>query len=70
MKFKNKKTGAVVDTVLEDYYNRNPQWEKVEKETKKEMTIAEIKATLTELGIEYDENAKKADLLTLLPQKS
>ncbi len=45
--------------------NRN---KKIEKSTK-DMTVAEIKTVLTELGIKYDENAKKGDLLTLLPQK-
>lgn len=37
------------------------------KETKKsELTIAEIKAKLDELGVEYDKKAKKEDLVTLL----
>ena len=35
----------------------------------KDMTVAEIKAQLDKLGIEYDKKATKANLLTLLPQK-
>lgn len=42
----------------------------VKKEkTEKELTVAEIKAKLTELNIEFDDKAKKADLLALLPQE-
>jgi len=33
---------------------------------KKTPTLAELKELLTEKGIEYDEKAKKEDLLTLL----
>ena len=39
-----------------------------EKETK-EPTVAELKAKLDELGIEYDKKATKEVLLTLIPQK-
>jgi hypothetical protein len=39
------------------------------KETKKELTVEEIKAILTEKGIDFEENAKKKDLLALLPQQ-
>ena len=42
---------------------------KAKKETKKELTVEEIKATLTEKGIAFEENAKKKDLLALLPQE-
>ncbi len=45
--------------------NRN----KKAKKSFKDMTVAEIKKQLDELGIEYDKSATKADLLTLLPQK-
>lgn len=38
-------------------------------EAKKELTVAEIKAKLKELNIEFDDKAKKEDLLALLPQK-
>ena len=42
----------------------------VEKEdSKKTLTVAEIKAKLDELGIEYDKNANKETLLALLPQE-
>ncbi|ALD72724.1 hypothetical protein RN86_09995 [Streptococcus gordonii] len=33
-----------------------------------DLTIAQIKARLDELGVEYDKGAKKADLLALLEQ--
>lgn len=35
----------------------------------KEPTVAELKAKLDELGIEYDKKANKEVLLTLLPQE-
>lgn len=41
----------------------------VKKEEKKDLTVAEIKAKLTDLNIEFDNNAKKSDLLALLPQE-
>ena len=42
---------------------------KIEKETKKELTVEEIKAILTEKGITFVESMKKKDLLALLPQE-
>lgn len=44
---------------------------KMEAENKKvkEPTVAELKAKLDELGIEYDKKANKEALLTLLPQE-
>lgn len=44
---------------------------KLEAESKKvkEPTVAELKAKLDELGIEYDKKANKKVLLTLLPQE-
>lgn len=39
------------------------------KEAKKELTVEEIKAILTEKGIAFEENAKKKDLVSLLPQE-
>lgn len=44
---------------------------KLEAENKKvkEPTVAELKAKLDELGIEYDKKANKEVLLTLLPQE-
>ncbi len=39
------------------------------KKSTENITVSEIKAKLDELGIEYDKNAKKEDLMTLLPQK-
>lgn len=79
MKFKNKKTGAIVEVSLkavEGMYKNNSLYEEVKEDkpnnsnTKtKEPTVAEIKEKLTELGIEYPDNANKATLLTYLPQK-
>lgn len=71
MKFKNKKTGVIVETtvkVIEDMYKNKSEYEEV-KEGKKEPTVAEIKAKLTELNIQFDDKAKKEDLLALLPQE-
>lgn len=39
------------------------------KETKRELTVEEIKAILNKKGIAFEENAKKKDLVALLPQK-
>lgn len=39
----------------------------IKEETKKtELTVSELKAELDELGIKYEKNAKKDDLLALL----
>lgn len=42
---------------------------KEEKETKKELTVEEIKAILNEKEIAFDGITKKKDLLALLPQE-
>ena len=42
---------------------------KKNKKSFKDMTVAEIKAQLDTLDIEYDKKATKEDLLTLLPKK-
>ena len=71
MKFKNKKTGKIVETsvkVVEDMFKRNSDYEII-AEPKKELTVPEIKAKLDELGIEYDKNANKATLTALLPNE-
>mgnify|MGYP001031899559 FL=1 len=39
------------------------------KENKRELTVEEIKAILTEKGIAFEENAKKKELVALLPQE-
>ena len=48
----------------------NANVKEVKKETSKvkEPTKAEIAAQLTELGIEFDEKATKAELVALIPQ--
>lgn len=73
MKFKNKRTGKTVEAkgyVQEFAYSHNSEWEKINETSKpKEATIAEIKNKLDELGIDYDSEAKKEDLVTLLPKE-
>ncbi len=72
MKFKNKLTQEIVEAngyAQEFAYTHNSKWEKVEKEKNGDYTIAEIKEKLNELEIEYDSNAKKAELLALLPKE-
>ncbi|MCI8618348.1 MAG: hypothetical protein HFJ60_09000 [Clostridia bacterium] len=73
MKFKNKKTGVVVETTvkeIEEMYKNKSEYEEVKEVVKpKEPTKAEIQAKLDELGIEYEEKASKAELLALLPQE-
>lgn len=72
MKFKSKKTSEIVEVkgyVQEFTYNHNSEWEKVEEIKPKELTKAEIQEKLEKLGIEYDKNAKKEELMVLLPQE-
>lgn len=72
MKFKSKKTSEIVEVkgyVQEFTYSHNSEWEKVEETKFKELTKAEIQAKLDELGIEYDKNVKKEELMVLLPQE-
>lgn len=42
---------------------------KAKKETKRELTVEEIKAILIEKGIAFEESTKKKDLIALLPQE-
>lgn len=71
MKFRNKKTGAIIvpysSTMIEEM-KKSEKYEEI-KEEQKELTVAEIKEKLTQLGIDYDEKASKKTLLALLPQK-
>lgn len=74
MKFRNKKTKAIVEVhgyAQENAYIHNSRWQKIdEKEVEsKELTVAEIKAKLDELNIDYDKKAKKEELIALLPQE-
>lgn len=72
MKFKNKKTGAIVVTTvdtIEKLYAKKAEYEQVKEEGEKELTVAEIKAKLKELNIVFNDKAKKAELLALLPQE-
>ncbi len=48
---------------------KSKEYQEVGKEASKELTVAEIKAKLDKLGIEYDRNANKATLLALLPNE-
>lgn len=61
--YKNKKTGTIVLTDSELRGN----WELVEKaeQMDEKHTIPELKSILTELGVDFDPNAKKAELLAL-----
>lgn len=80
MKFRNKKTNTVIEVHLEAtarMYKNNSRYEEIKEELAdnnnikpKELTVVEIKEKLTELGIEYPDNANKATLLTYLPQKN
>jgi hypothetical protein len=42
---------------------------KAEKETKKELTVKEIKEILKENGIDFEDKAKKEELIALLPKE-
>lgn len=41
----------------------------IPKKKPKKLTLEETRTKLTELGIEFDENAKLKDLLQLLPKE-
>lgn len=72
MKFKNKSTGVIVETDIkevENLYKNKAEYEEVKEAKPKEPTKDEIKAKLEELGIEYDKNANKETLISLLPQE-
>ena len=49
--------------------NEELKAENAKLKEKKEPTVAEIKAKLDELGIEYNSKANKEELLSLLPQE-
>ena len=79
MKFRNKETNEMVEAkgyIQEFAYSHNSNWKEVEeteevKEVEetaksKEPTIADIKAKLDELNIEYNSKAKKEELIALL----
>lgn len=63
MQYRDARTGAVIitDSVL------SGDWELVE-DNSDELTVAEIKAELDELGITYKPRASKTELLELLSQ--
>ena len=54
----------------EEYEKVKKELEELKKAKTKEATVEEIKLKLTELGIEFSDNAKKKDLIALLPKKS
>lgn len=72
MKFKNKNIGIIVETdvkEVENLYKNKSEYEEVKEVKTKELTKDEIRAKLEELGIEYDKNANKETLNSLLPQE-
>ena len=54
----------------EEYEKVKKELEELKKAKTKEPTVEEIKLKLTALGIEFSDNAKKKDLIALLPKKS
>nr|DAP24899.1 MAG TPA: Thymopoietin protein [Caudoviricetes sp.] len=76
MEYINVKTGASIvtenaisggDWVLADQVTKNVDSQEA-ADNQGDLTVAQIKARLDELGVEYDKGAKKADLLALLEQ--
>lgn len=53
----------------EEYEKIRKELEDLKKKTLKEPTITEIKDRLKRLNIEFDDKAKKEELLALLPQE-
>lgn len=72
MKFKNKITNKIVeaDTYTKVFaFTHNSNWEEVKESPEpKEPTRAEVVEKLKELNIEFDNKAKKEDLIKLLPE--
>ena len=76
MEYINVKTGATIVTENEisggDWVPANQVTKNVDSQeaadSQGDLTVAQIKARLDELGVEYDKGAKKADLLALLEQ--
>lgn len=71
MKFKNKKTGAILvpnTKFVEEQMTKSDLYEIV-GEKAKEPTVAEIKAKLEDLGIDYAGKTKREDLIALLPEE-
>lgn len=75
MEYINVKTGATIvtenaisggDWVPADQVAKVDPQEAADSQG--DLTVAQIKARLDELGVEYDKGAKKADLLALLEQ--
>lgn len=52
-----------------EYEKIKKELEELKKKILKEPTIAEIKDRLKQLNIEFDDKAKKEELLALLPQE-
>lgn len=76
MEYINVKTGATIvteneisggDWVPADQVTKNVDSQEA-ADSQGDLTVAQIKARLDELGVEYDKGAKKADLLALLEQ--
>ena len=76
MEYINVKTGATIvtenaisggDWVPADQVTKNVDSQEA-ADSQGDLTIAQIKTRLDELGVEYDKGAKKADLLSLLEQ--
>lgn len=73
MKFLNKETKTIIETNDKDRITKfkgyPDKFEEVKEEKVKELTVPEIKSKLKELNIEFDDKAKKEDLLVLLPKE-
>lgn len=72
MKFMNVKTGAILEpnsNFTEEQMKKSDMYKEVGKTETKEPTVQEIKAKLNELGIEFNDKAKKEELIALLPQE-
>ena len=76
MEYINVKTGATIvtenaisggDWVPADQVTKNVDSQEA-ADNQGDLTVAQIKGRLDELGVEYDKGAKKADLLALLEQ--
>ncbi len=80
MKFKNKSNNEIIEAkgyVQEFAYSHNSNYEKIEeqgdggdiKNPLENLTVAQLKEKLIELGIAFEKNAKKPELLALFPDE-
>lgn len=67
MKYRDRKTGAIIlcDSILSGDWVLVEEGEKDTSPSSSNLTVAEMRAVLDELGIEYNPKEKKLEILAL-----